>query len=58
MKEAGPQATLGTHRRGRRSNYQWCHACGHQVEPDPIEMAERCGTEVSVIESKRAARPL
>jgi len=26
----------------------WCKACGRQVEPDPAEMAERYGTEMTV----------
>lgn len=26
----------------------WCLDCRHQVEPDPTEMAERCGAETSV----------
>jgi hypothetical protein len=26
----------------------WCRGCGRQVEPDPAEMAERYGPEVTV----------
>jgi hypothetical protein len=26
----------------------WCTACRHQVEPDPAEMAERYGAEMTV----------
>jgi len=26
----------------------WCLDCRYQVEPDPAEMAERCGAEMSV----------
>jgi hypothetical protein len=26
----------------------WCKGCGHQVEPDPAEMAARYGAETSV----------
>jgi hypothetical protein len=26
----------------------WCKACGHQVEPDPAEMARRYGPETTV----------
>jgi hypothetical protein len=28
----------------------WCKECGHQVEPDPAEMARRYGAETSVLE--------
>jgi Zn finger protein HypA/HybF involved in hydrogenase expression len=28
----------------------WCLDCRHQVEPDPAEMAERYGTEMTVPE--------
>jgi hypothetical protein len=27
-----------------------CKACGHQVEPDPVEMATRYGAETSVLD--------
>src|SRR5215472_7927894 len=27
-----------------------CKACGHQVEPDPVEMAARYGAETSVLD--------
>ena len=26
----------------------WCRDCRHQVEPEPAEMAERYGTDLSV----------
>ena len=26
----------------------WCKVCGHQVEPDPAELAERHGADVTV----------
>jgi hypothetical protein len=26
----------------------WCKACQHQVEPNPAEMAERYGAEMTV----------
>jgi hypothetical protein len=29
----------------------WCKACGHQVEPDPTEMA-RYGAETSVLDCR------
>jgi hypothetical protein len=28
----------------------WCKGCGHQVEPDPAEMAARYGTETPVLD--------
>ena len=28
----------------------WCKGCGHQVEPDPAEMATRYGAETSVLD--------
>jgi len=32
----------------------WCRECGHQVEPDPSEMAQRYSPEMTVIDwSKR-----
>jgi hypothetical protein len=28
----------------------WCKGCGHQVEPDPVEMAARYGAETPVLD--------
>ena len=28
----------------------WCLDCHHPVEPDPAEMAERCGAEMTVLD--------
>jgi hypothetical protein len=28
----------------------WCKGCGHQVEPDPDEMAARYGAEMPVLD--------
>jgi hypothetical protein len=28
----------------------WCRECGHQVEPDPVEMAARYGAETPVLD--------
>jgi hypothetical protein len=28
----------------------WCKACQHQIEPDPAELAERCGVGVAVLD--------
>jgi hypothetical protein len=27
----------------------WCKACGHPVEPDAVEMAERYGADIPVL---------
>jgi hypothetical protein len=46
--EPGPPATLGTTAAAGARIVVWCKACGHSVEPDPGEMAERSGAEVPV----------
>jgi hypothetical protein len=28
----------------------WCKACGHQLEPDPAEMATRYGADTPVLD--------
>jgi len=28
----------------------WCKTCGHQVAPDPVEMAARYGADTSVLD--------
>ena len=45
----GPPATLGTAAAQARLII-WCRNCRHEVEPDPAEMAERYGAELSVID--------
>jgi hypothetical protein len=30
----------------------WCRSYQHQVEPDPIELAERYGADVAVLERR------
>jgi hypothetical protein len=30
----------------------WCRDCGHQVEPDPTEQAQRYGAETPVLASQ------
>jgi hypothetical protein len=35
----GPPVTLGNAAASRVRLIVWCKACGHQVEPDPAEMA-------------------
>ena len=44
----GPPATLGSVARNRTRIIVWCWDCGHQVEPDPVAMAERYGAETTV----------
>lgn len=49
MKSApGAAMTLGDPTAARVRLIVWCLDCRHQVEPDPAEMAERCGTEMTV----------
>jgi hypothetical protein len=40
--------TLGNAARAGMRLIVWCKACGHQVEPDPAEQAQRYGTEMPV----------
>jgi hypothetical protein len=40
--------TLGNAAAARVRLIVWCKACGHPVEPDPVEMAERYGAETAV----------
>jgi hypothetical protein len=40
--------TLGNAAAARVRLIVWCKACGHQVEPDAAEMAERYGYDVPV----------
>jgi hypothetical protein len=42
--------TLGNAAAARVRLIVWCKACGHQVEPDPVEMAARYGAEMRVPE--------
>jgi hypothetical protein len=41
--EPGPPMTLGGAAAAQVRLIVWCKDCAHQVEPDPAEMAERCG---------------
>jgi len=40
--------TLGNAARAHVRLIVWCTACQHQVEPDPVEMAERYGADMAV----------
>jgi hypothetical protein len=44
----GPPMTLGGAASARVRLIVWCRDCRHQVEPDPADMAERYGAELSV----------
>jgi hypothetical protein len=46
----GPPMTLGTAAPAQVGLIVWCKACQHQVEPDPAEMAERCGADSSILD--------
>jgi hypothetical protein len=39
--------TLGNAAAARVRLIVWCKACGHRVEPDPAEQAERYGAETA-----------
>jgi hypothetical protein len=45
--EPGPPMTLGNAAAARVRLIVWCKDCQHQVEPDPAEMAARCGAGTS-----------
>ena len=44
----GPPATLGSTAAAGLRLIVWCKDCRHQVEPDPAEMVERYGAEMTV----------
>jgi hypothetical protein len=46
----GPPVTLSNASAARVRLIAWCKACGHRVEPDPAEMAERYGAETPVLD--------
>jgi hypothetical protein len=46
----GPPMTLGNAAAARVRLIVWCKACGHEVEPDAAEMAERYGAKTTVPE--------
>ena len=44
----GSQMTLGNNAANAKVRLiVWCKACGHQVEPDPVEMVARYGADTS-----------
>ena len=48
--EPGPPMTLGNAAAARVRLIVWCRDCGHQVEPDPTEQAQRYGVETAVLD--------
>jgi len=48
--QAGPLMTLMNAAAARVRLIVWCKACGHRVEPDRVEMAERYGAETTIPE--------
>ena len=46
----GPPMTLGNAAAAKVRLIVWCLDCRHQVEPDPAEMAEGYGAEMTVID--------
>jgi hypothetical protein len=46
--QPGPPMTLGNVAAARVRLIVWCGEGGHQVEPDPAEMAARYGAETPV----------
>ena len=42
--------TLGNAAAARVRLIVWCKACGHRIEPDAAEMAERYGAATTVLE--------
>jgi hypothetical protein len=48
--EPGPPMTLGNAAAAKVRLIVWCRECSHQAEPDPAEMAARCGAETLVLD--------
>ena len=44
----GPPMTLGNAANAKVRLIVWCKACGHQVEPDPAELARQYGADIPV----------
>jgi hypothetical protein len=47
---AGPTMTLGNAAAARVRLIVWCRDCGHQVEPDTAEQAQRYGSATPVLD--------
>jgi hypothetical protein len=50
--QPGRPMTLGSASRASVRLIVWCRDCGHQVEPDPAELAGRHGADTAVLESR------
>ena len=48
--QPGPPMTLGNVAAARVRLIVWCGEGGHQIEPDPAEMAARYGADTSVLD--------
>jgi hypothetical protein len=46
----GPPATLGSTAAAQARVIVWCKDCRYRPEPDPAEMAARCGADTSVLD--------
>jgi hypothetical protein len=46
----GPSMTLGNAAAAQVRLIVWCKDCGHQVEPDPAEQAQRYGAGTAVLD--------
>jgi hypothetical protein len=49
--------TLGNAAAARVRLIVWCKECQHQTEPDPAEMAARCGAETPVLDCLPLRQP-
>jgi hypothetical protein len=43
-------ATLGSTAAAQARLIVWCRDCRHQIEPDPVAIAERYGTDLAVLD--------
>jgi hypothetical protein len=55
--EPGPPMTLGGAAAAQVRLIVWCKDCQHQVEPDPGEMAARCGRRDPVLDWRERLLP-
>jgi DNA-directed RNA polymerase subunit RPC12/RpoP len=46
----GLPTTLGNAAAARVRVIVWCKACGHRIEPDAAEIADRYGADTAVLE--------
>jgi hypothetical protein len=51
----GPPATLGSTAAAVARLIVWCRACGHQVEPDAGEQAQRTASALPLLPSRSSA---